>query len=120
LYGKNGPVFGGEWAKAKAKIILCEGIKSESVSLRRQLGMGGYIENAIKYVIEVQPDGEPPFRTEATAKTYGIQWPTTGSVNVEYNTKSHKARIITEGDRHFVPKPAPNAKAEQRRRALDG
>jgi hypothetical protein len=86
------------WRKkvaAQAKILADEGsgwaMKSASVALQRQ-----------KYIIEVYPPGEPPFRVETKVWVSWLDAPGVGMmVNVLYVPGTQKAKIVIKGDPRF-------------------
>lgn len=58
-----------------------------------------------KYIIEVRPTGEQPFRVETKAKVPISHHPEPGDVvKVSYDPKNHKAEIQIEGDPRYDPK----------------
>jgi hypothetical protein len=88
-------MFGRNKVPAKAKIIADEGYgmvnKSATHTLQHQ-----------KYIIEVHPEGDDPFRTEVRAWVSWPGQPKVGDVvNVSYDPKSRKAEIELEGDPRF-------------------
>ena len=88
-------MFGRNKVPAKAKILADEGYgmvnKSQTHTLQHQ-----------KYIIEVHPDGDEPFRAEVQVWVSWPGQPRVGDVvNVSYDPKSHKAEIELEGDPRF-------------------
>ena len=75
-----------------------------------------------KYIVEVRPEGEAPFRVETKAKVPIRSAPHPGDVvTVTYEPKNHKAEIQIAGDPRYDPKLVGAAKKEQaeaRREAL--
>jgi hypothetical protein len=58
-----------------------------------------------KYIIEVRPPGEAPFRIETKAKVPIFSKPRPGDVvKVAYDPKNHHAEIQIEGDERYDPK----------------
>jgi hypothetical protein len=78
-----------------------------------------------KYIVEVRPEGEAPFRAEARGKVCIAFSPSPGDVlRVRYDPKSHKTDLDLDGDDRYNPK-AVRAKwkakeAAQRQALLDG
>jgi hypothetical protein len=100
-------MFGRNKVPAKAKILADEGYgmvnKSASHTLQHQ-----------KYMIEVHPEGDEPFRTEVQVWVSWPGQPKVGDVvNVSYDPKSRKASIELEGDPRFDWK-LQRAQAEER------
>ena len=88
-------MFGRNKVPAKAKILADEGYgmvnKSQTHTLQHQ-----------KYIIEVHPDGDEPFRAEVQVWVSWPGQPRVGDVvNVSYDPKSRKAEIELEGDPRF-------------------
>ena len=78
-----------------------------------------------KYVLEVRPAGETPFRIETKAKVPIFSAPQPGDlVNVSYDHKSHKTEIQVEGDPRYDPKiireNRQQQKAEREQALLSG
>jgi hypothetical protein len=58
-----------------------------------------------KYIFEVRPAGEQPFRIEAKAKMPISSHPEPGDVvKVAHDPKNHKTKILIEGDPRYDPK----------------
>ena len=58
-----------------------------------------------KYIVEVRPAGEAPFRVETKAKVPIFHHPSPGDVvTVTYDPKNHQAEIQIEGDERYDPK----------------
>jgi hypothetical protein len=78
-----------------------------------------------KYILEVRPAGQQPFRVETKAKIAIFHQPSRGdSVTVSYDSKSHKTEIHIEGDARYDPKLIREAtkkkQAAQREALLSG
>jgi hypothetical protein len=75
-----------------------------------------------KYILEVRPAGEAPFRVETKAKTPIRSSPQLGDiVTVFYDPKSHETEIQIEGDPRYDPKlirASAKQQEEARRDAL--
>jgi hypothetical protein len=70
-----------------------------------------------KYIVEVRPPGEQPFRVETKAKVPIFDRPQPGDVvKVTYDPKNHKTEIQIEGDPRYDPKLI-RANSEQQRAA---
>src|SRR6266851_2367593 len=68
-----------------------------------------------KYIVEVRPTGQDPFRVETKTKVAIGSSPGTGDlVKVGYDPKSHKTEIQIEGDPGYDPKLVREAKKQQR------
>jgi hypothetical protein len=68
-----------------------------------------------KYVLEVRPTGQNPFRVETKTKVAIGSSPSEGDlVKVSYEPKNHKTEIQVEGDPRYDPKLVSMAKKEQR------
>jgi hypothetical protein len=66
-----------------------------------------------KYILEVRPAGQPPFRVEAKAKVAIFHRPgERDTVTVSFDPKSHKTDIHIEGDPRYDPKLIREAKKE--------
>lgn len=108
------------WQKkvaAQARILADEGYywtyKSSSASLQWQ-----------KYIIEVYPPAEPPFRTETRVWVNWLNSPGVGvMVNVLYVPGTKKAKIVIEGDPRFdwrlIEAQKAAAAAAERKRLLN-
>jgi hypothetical protein len=88
-------MFGKKKVAAKAKILADEGYgmaqNSGSVALQHQ-----------KYIIEVQPEGEPSFRTEVKAWVSWTDRPGEGDeVRVLYKPGTHDVELDLKGDPRF-------------------
>jgi hypothetical protein len=58
-----------------------------------------------KYIVEVRPDGGPPFRVETKVKVPIFSKPRPGDVvKVSYDPKNQKTEIHIEGDPRYDPK----------------
>jgi hypothetical protein len=75
-----------------------------------------------KYILEVRPAGQPPFRVETKAKVPVFHRPGEGdAVTVSFDRKNHKTEIHIDGDPRYDPKLIRNARKGQeaaRREAL--
>jgi len=112
-------MFGHAHVVAPAKVLADEGYglaeNSGSVALQHQ-----------KYIVEVHPEGEAPFRSEVTAWVSWMNRPEVGDVlNVNYRpgSTSH-VELIIEGDprydwRLIAAKQQDDAEAK-RKALLDG
>lgn len=68
-----------------------------------------------KFVLEVRPTGEEPFRVETKAKVAWFHEPKQGDVvRVEYESRSHKTELQIEGDPRYDPKMRRAAEKEQK------
>ncbi len=68
-----------------------------------------------KYIVEVRPTGQDPFRVETKTKVATGSSPGTGDlVKVGYDPKSHKTEIQIEGEPRYDPKLVREAKKQQR------
>jgi hypothetical protein len=66
-----------------------------------------------KYILEVHPAGEQPFRVETKAKVPIFSKPEQGdTVTVSYDPKSRKAELHIEGDSRYDPKLIREAKKQ--------
>jgi hypothetical protein len=92
------------------------------------LGPGNVIDTDIhgvdwdhhKYIIEVRPAGEQPFRVETKAKVPIFSRPKPGDVvQVTYELKSHHVHLQIEGDPRYDPKLIRAAKKQQRAARAD-
>ena len=67
-----------------------------------------------KYILEVRPAGQPPFRVETKAKVPIFSKPEQGdTVTVSYDPKSRKTELHIEGDPRYDPKLRRAARKEQ-------
>lgn len=75
-----------------------------------------------KYILEVRPAGQPPFRVETKAKVGAYHHPGTGdAVTVSFDPKSRKTEIHIDGDPRYDPRLIRKARKEReaaRREAL--
>lgn len=88
-------MFGRKKVPAKAKILADEGYgmvnQSRTHTLQHQ-----------KYIIDVRPDGDEPFRAEVQVWVSWPGQPQVGDVvNVSYDPKSRKTKIELKGDPRF-------------------
>jgi len=69
-----------------------------------------------KYIIEVRPEGEPPFRTEVKSRVAIFCKPDVGDVlRAHYDPKSHKAELDVDSDDRYNPKvQRANRKAREK------
>jgi len=78
-----------------------------------------------KYILEVRPAGQHPFRVETKAKVPAFDHPAEGDgVTVTFDARSHKAEMHIEGDPRYDPKLIREAKkhreADRRQALLSG
>ena len=67
-----------------------------------------------KYILEVRPAGEQPFRVETKAKVPIFSKPDQGdTVTVTYDPHNHKTELHIEGDPRYDPKLIREAKKHQ-------
>ena len=67
-----------------------------------------------KYILEVRPAGQPPFRVETKAKVPIFHKPEQGdTVTVSYEPHNHKTEIHVEGDERYDPKLIRAARKQQ-------
>jgi hypothetical protein len=67
-----------------------------------------------KYILEVRPSGQQPFRVETKAKVPISSKPEQGDVvKVSYDPKNHKTQIEIEGDSRYDPQLIKAAKKRQ-------
>ena len=75
-----------------------------------------------KYILEVRPAGQQPFRVETKAKVPVFGHPTEGdAVTVSFDPKHHKTEMHIEGDLRYDPRLIHEARKQQeaaRRTAL--
>jgi hypothetical protein len=68
-----------------------------------------------KYILEVRPPGEAPFRVETKAKVPIFHAPQPGDiVKVSYDPKNHKTDVLIEGDPRYDPKIIRDKTKQQR------
>lgn len=73
-----------------------------------------------KFILEVRPAGEAPFRVETKAKVPIFSKPRVGDVvNVAYEPKNHKTEILIEGDPRYDPKIIRANKKQQKSATRD-
>jgi hypothetical protein len=88
--------------KAQAEALILDDEGSGSVT---DADFHGVHWDHHKYIVEVRPDGEPPFRVETKAKVPISHHPQPGDVvKVTYDPKNHKTEIQIEGDPRYDPK----------------
>ena len=67
-----------------------------------------------KYILEVRPAGQHPFRVETKAKVPAFHHPEEGdAVRVTFDPKNHKAEIHIEGDPRYDPKLRREARKQR-------
>jgi hypothetical protein len=67
-----------------------------------------------KYILEVRPSGQQPFRVETKAKVPIFSKPRQGdSVTVSFDPKSHKTEIHIQGDPRYDPQLLHAARKQQ-------
>jgi hypothetical protein len=67
-----------------------------------------------KYIVEVRPAGDAPFRVETKAKVPIFHKPHVGDVvQVTYDPKNHKTHIEIEGDPRYDPRLIREQKKQQ-------
>ena len=67
-----------------------------------------------KYILEVRPAGQRPFRVEAKAKVGTWTCPGTGdAVTVSFDPKNHKTEIQIDGDPRWDPRLVRQARKER-------
>ena len=88
-------MFGRDWQQAQATVVVVKDLSNWSGNPDSQITQSRPHE----YVLDVRPDGQPPFRaTFRDPHVRGnIDHPVEGQViNVLYQPKSHKVRLIAE------------------------
>jgi len=97
-------------AEADAEILADEGPSgSEDADIH------GVHWDHHKFILEVRPAGEAPFRVETKAKVPIRSSPRTGDVvRVSYDPKNHKTEILIAGDPRYDPKIIRETTKEQR------
>jgi len=78
-----------------------------------------------KYILEVRPPGQQPFRVETKAKVPTFHHPAEGdAVTVSFEPRNHKTEIHIEGDPRYDPKlireARKNREAARRQALLSG
>jgi hypothetical protein len=67
-----------------------------------------------KYILEVRPADQPPFRVETKAKVPIFSKPEQGDlVTVSYDPRSHKTELHIDGDSRYDPRLIREAKKQQ-------
>ena len=102
----------GEKVPAKATIVADEGYKYADNSAKHAL-------QHEKYIVEVHPDGEEPFRTEVKGWVSWTDMPKVGDeITVLHHPGSHNVELHLEGDPRFdwKLKDAEKAKHDAARR----
>ncbi len=93
-------MFHKEWVQAEAVIL-------------DELGYGNVVDKDFhgvdwahyKYILEVRPSGEAPFRVETKVKVPIFSSPSQGDkVSVSFDPRSHKVEVHIEGDPRYDPK----------------
>lgn len=88
--------------KAQAEAVI---LALESIGNVTDTDIHGVHWDHRKYIVEVRPAGEQPFRVEAKAKVPISSHPEQGDVvTVAYDPKDHKTEILIEGDPRYDPK----------------
>ena len=107
-------MFHKEWVQAEAVIL-------------DELGYGNVVDRDFhgvdwahyKYILEVRPPGEAPFRVETKVKVPIFSSPSRGdTVSVTFDPKSHQVEVRIEGDPRYDPKLI-RAKRNQERQARE-
>src|SRR3982751_3302711 len=110
-------MFGRKTQTAKAKILSDEGYhmaeNSGTVALQHE-----------KYIVEVHPEGAPPFRTETVAWVSWTDRPAVGDImDVRYAPGSQHVDLVIEGDPRYdwrlIAAQKDAADQQQRRNLLD-
>jgi hypothetical protein len=97
-------------AKERAEAVVLE-VEPPSAF---QADMSGTEWTHRKYILEVRPAGQQPFRVEARAKVPISQHPLEGdTVTVSFEPKNHKTEIHIEGDPRWDPKLVREARKER-------
>jgi hypothetical protein len=106
-------------AKEQAEAVVLE---VEPPGAFSETDMHGINWEHRKYILEVRPAGQRPFRVETKAKVGAYHHPGTGdSVTVSFDPKSHKTEIHIDGDPRYDPRLIRKERKEQeaaRREAL--
>lgn len=98
--------------KTQAEAMVLEDLGSGNTVTR---DMHGVDWDHHKYILEVRPAGEDPFRIETKAKVPIFSAPQPGDlVKVTYEHKSHKTEIQVEGDPRYDPKIIRENKKQQK------
>lgn len=93
-------MFHKEWVRAEAVIL-------------DELGYGNVVDRDFhgvdwahyKYILEVRPPGEAPFRVETKVKVPIFSSPSPGdTVSVTFDPESHQVEVRIEGDPRYDPK----------------
>jgi len=99
-----------------------KGVQAEALILDDE-GPGNVVDTGIhgvdwdrhKYIVEVRPAGQEPFRVETKAKVPISSHPRPGDVvKVAYEARNHKTEILIEGDPRYDPKLIRAAKKHER------
>ena len=98
--------------KAQAEAMILD---LESIGNVTDTDIHGVHWDHRKYIVEVRPAGEQPFRAEANAKVPISSHPERGDVvKVAYDPKNHKTEILIEGDPRYDPKLIRANKKQER------
>ena len=109
MFGKKKGMIPG-----KAKILMDEGPVGYT-------GMVGDPTMNAKYIVEVQPEHGPSFRSETKAKVELVCLPGVGDIlNVLYDPDSHNVELQIEGDPRFDSKVQKRAQKARRDELLGG
>jgi hypothetical protein len=95
---------------AEAQVLADEGVGNVT-----DTDMHGVHWDHHKYILEVRPAGQAPFRVETKAKVAVLHAPQPGDiVKVSYDPRNHKTEIHIEGDPRYDPKIIRAHNKEQR------
>jgi hypothetical protein len=94
--------------RAEAVVLAIE------ASGRSQADMHGISWMHLKYILEVRPAGQRPFRVEAKVKVGSVIFPGPGdAVTVSFDPESHKTEVHIEGDPRWDPRLLREASKER-------
>jgi hypothetical protein len=88
-----------------------------------ELGYGNVVDTDLhgvdwahyRYILEVRPEGQAPFRVESKSKVPITSHPTRGDVvTVNYEPKNQKTEIQIEGDERYDPKIRREKRKEEK------
>ena len=106
-------------AKERAEAVV---LAMEPPGASRETDIHGTEWEHRKYILEVRPAGQQPFRVETKAKVAVFHRPGEGdAVTVSFDPKNHKTEIHIEGDPRYDPKLIRAARKEHeaaRKKAL--
>ena len=106
-------------AKEQAEAVVLE---VEPPGAFSETDMHGIDWEHRKYILEVRPAGQRPFRVETKAKVGAYHHPGTGdTVTVSFDPKNHKTEMHIDGDPRYDPRIIRKARKEReaaRREAL--